>query len=166
MPERKGRQFRLSVPSESQYLDLIRDFVGKLAAKAGFDEDYVNKIQLAVDEACTNVVKHAYKGRKKAGELTVEAVLNAAKLSISVVDHGRGFNVNEILDRDINNHLLEFRRGGLGIHLMKILMDEVRFTIEPGKETRVELVKYRNRKDSPEKQKQQRLLMERSHERK
>jgi len=161
----KERHFRLSVPSESQFLDVIRDFVGKLATIAGFEEEYVNKIQLAVDEACTNVVKHAYRGRRKAGKLDVEVVLNASTFRISVIDYGRGFDVNKILKRDINNHLLEFRRGGLGIHLMRILMDEVNFSICPGKENRVELVKYRNRKDSPEKQQKQRLLMERSHER-
>ncbi len=158
------KKFRLSLPSESQYLDVIRDFIGKIATKAGFDEEYVSKIQLAVDEACTNVIKHAYRGRAR-GDICLEVLLDQKKLSISVIDHGRGFDVDSVLKRDVNNFVSEFRRGGLGIHLMKILMDRVEFSIDPGHENRVTLIKYRGRKDSPEKQEEQRRLLEESHAR-
>ena len=55
-------KFLMVTPSESRYLDVIREFVAKVATIAGFDDEHVNKIQLSVDEACTNVVKHAYRG--------------------------------------------------------------------------------------------------------
>ena len=58
----KANKFSMVTPCDSRYLELIRDFVAKIAKITGFDEEHVNKIQLSVDEACTNVVKHAYKG--------------------------------------------------------------------------------------------------------
>jgi anti-sigma regulatory factor (Ser/Thr protein kinase) len=60
LPKRKS-EYKLRIPSQTDNLELIRDFVSKLASKVGFSEEDVGKIELAVDEACTNVIKHAYK---------------------------------------------------------------------------------------------------------
>ena len=54
------KQFELRIPSQTDNLEMIRDFVSKVSAKVGFGEDDVDKIRIAVDEACTNVIKHAY----------------------------------------------------------------------------------------------------------
>ncbi len=162
---KKSKIFKLVTPSESEYLEMIRDFVGKIAQKAGFNDEYITKIQLAVDEACTNVVKHAYKGIRRK-DITVEVELNQEKMTIAVIDHGRGFDISRVLQRDVNGRLNEYRRGGLGIHLMRIIMDKVDFSIQPRVENRVTMVKYINREDSPEKKERQKMLMEKSHERK
>ena len=91
----KVKKFSLVIPSDDEFLDLIRNFVGKIAETAGFDDDSVNKIQLSVDEACTNVMKHAYKG-EKSKDVHIEVELNSKKIVVSVVDKGSGFEYDNI----------------------------------------------------------------------
>jgi serine/threonine-protein kinase RsbW len=159
---RKTEQFLLVTPSDSKNLVLIRDLVGKIALRAGFPQDYVDKIQLAVDEACTNVIRHAYP-RNRRGDITVRIGVDSRKLKVEVIDHGKGFDVQAVLAKDVNHRLNELKRGGLGIYLMRMLMDEVRFDVKPGKETRVEMVKYRDLRETDEQKALQKKLIEKSH---
>ena len=134
-------KYQLKIPSKTDNLELIRAFVSRIAEKVGFNSDDVNKIELAVDEACANVIKHAYKsGQKEPIDLLVE--IDYKKLSIIISDKGKGFNIAKIARTDMKEYLAEMRVGGLGIHLMKALMDEVEFDSKPGKKTQVKMVKY------------------------
>ena len=137
----KVKKFSLVIPSDDEFLDLIRNFVGKIAETAGFDDDSVNKIQLSVDEACTNVMKHAYKG-EKSKDVHIEVELNSKKIVVSVVAKGSGFEYDNIGIDDMGAYLTEFRKGGLGLHLIKVLMDEVKFSIKPAKKNVIEMTKY------------------------
>lgn len=122
-------------------MELIRTLVSRIAELVGFDEDDVCKIELAVDEACANVIKHAYnRGKKESIDLMIE--LDFKKLTIIVTDEGVGFDVNKILVGDVKEYLAQMRVGGLGIHLMKALMDEVELKSKPGVKTEVKMVKY------------------------
>ncbi len=133
--------YQLKVPSQTDNLELIREFVSRVAAKVGFDSDDVNKIELAIDEACTNVIKHAYeKNSKKPIDIAIKLDYN--KLTIIVTDQGKGFNVDDIKTPDMKEYLAEMRVGGLGIFLIKNLMDEVKFDVKPGVRNQVKMVKY------------------------
>jgi serine/threonine-protein kinase RsbW len=134
-------EFRLRVPSRTDNLDLIRVFVGKVAEKVGFKSDEVDKIELACDEACTNVVKHAYK-RNEAKSLDVAIKIDYQKLTIIVTDHGKSFDPGSVIMPKMKEYLAEMRVGGLGIYLMRKLMDEVNFDIQPGVKNQVRMVKY------------------------
>lgn len=137
----KKRKFHLITPSESEFLEIIRDFIGKIATIAGFSDDYANKIQLSVDEACTNIIKHAYSGmKKKSIEIVVE--LNSSKIMVSVIDQGKGFKPSKVAVKDLETYLSEYRRGGLGLHLIKILMDDVQFSFDPAKRNVITMTKY------------------------
>lgn len=160
----KANKFSVVTPCESRYLELIRDFVAKIAKITGFDEEHVNKIQLSVDEACTNVVKHAYKGMDPK-DIRVDVSFDKEKITIIVTDRGKGFNPDESKLKDMDDYLNQFRRGGLGIHLIKILMDEVNYSIDPNRKNRVKMVKYLREVESPEKKKKQQILMEKSYAR-
>ena len=70
------RTFQLHVPSSTENLSMIRDFVGNVGARAGFGKGDVMQLELAVDEACANVMEHAY-GSDATHEVTVKAVLDA-----------------------------------------------------------------------------------------
>ena len=140
MPEKKAT-YQLEIPSQTDNLEVIREFISNLARKAGFTNDDVDKIELAVDEACSNVIKHAYPdGDKKPIDLTVE--INDNSFTVYVVDRGKGFDLSKIQSPDMKEYLAKMRVGGLGIHLIKSLMDEVDFSIEPGVKNQVKLVKY------------------------
>ncbi len=155
------KKYRMLMPSESENLELIRDFVGKLAQRAGFNEDHVNKIQLAVDEACTNVVRHAYPG-KQSGPMDVEIACDLEKFRVVVSDKGIGFQPAALESPDMTTYLNQFKKGGLGIHLIQALMDEVQFKIRPNRKNSVVMVKYVNRKESPEELKRQEMVLEKT----
>ena len=144
MPARMQR-FRLKIPSVTENLQLIRDFVLKIADNAGFNDENQEKIALAVDEACTNVIKHAHKfDSRRLIDVFVQTDPN--KIKITITDRGRGFDPRKIKDPDLKKFVKESRHGGLGIYLIKTLMDDVHFEFNPGVKNQVQLTKY---KDGP-----------------
>ncbi|OQX87955.1 hypothetical protein B6D60_02860 [candidate division KSB1 bacterium 4484_87] len=137
----KKQTYHLKIPGKTENLELIRTFVSRLAQMSGFDEDDIYKIELAVDEACANVIKHAYEGKgKKEIDLLLE--IDYKKLTIIVTDEGVGFDVNNILKRDMKEYLGQMKVGGLGIHLIMSLMDDVKLKSKPGEKTEVRMTKY------------------------
>ena len=91
MSEAIERTFTLHVPSSTENLVLIREFVTSIATRAGLDQSDVAKLELAVDEACANVIEHAYQ-HDSSKEVTVRAIVDDEALRIQVVDTGRGFD--------------------------------------------------------------------------
>jgi len=144
-------KYQLKIPSRTDNLELIRLFVSTIATKVGFNEDDVNKIELAVDEGCANVVKHAYqKDSQNPIDLVIE--LDYKKITIIISDQGRGFDISQISRKNVKEYLAEMRVGGLGIYLMKALMDEVEFESTPGAKTSVKMSKYLIREGKVEKE--------------
>ena len=141
MPVKREKQFELRIPNQTDNLDLIRDFVGKVSGKVGFTEDDIDKIRIAVDEACTNVIKHAYE-QEGEDHIGIIIKIDYSKLTIVVTDRGKGFDPKAIEIPDMEAYLTELRVGGLGIYLMKTLMDEVDYAIHPGVRNEVRMVKY------------------------
>jgi len=134
-------KYQLKIPSITDNLELIRMIISTVAEKVGFNPDDVSKIELAVDEACANVIKHAYsKDLKQPIDVAIE--IDYKKMSIVVTDHGKGFDFAKMPRTDVKEYLAEMRVGGLGIYLMKALMDEVEFNSKPGMKTQVKMVKY------------------------
>ena len=141
--------YRLRLPSRTENLELIRDFVSKIARNAGFSEEEVGKIQLAVDEACTNVVKHAYNGDTRK-PIDVAVRIDYDRLTIVVADEGKGFDPKAVEISDLSEYLAELKVGGLGIYLIRTLMDEVEYDIRPGVRNEVRMVKYLLKPDEGE----------------
>ncbi|RMH89430.1 MAG: ATP-binding protein [Calditrichaeota bacterium] len=143
---RKGKAFRLKVPAVSENLDIIRKFIGGIAENAGFSEDDIYQIELAVDEAAANVIKHAYTNEhtdEKLIHITVQQ--KPDKLEITIADKGVGFDPDSVPTPDIEEYLKKLKPGGLGLHLIRTLMDEVSFSIRPGVRNAVRMVKYLSR---------------------
>jgi len=135
------KKYQLKIPSQSDNLSIIRDVVAKVASRVGFDTDEASKIELAVDEACTNVIKHAYTNNSNQ-MIEVSIKIDQKKLIIIVADKGKGFNPDEIKLPDLNKSIKEGRKGGLGLCLIKTLMDKVEFEIKPGLRNQVKMIKY------------------------
>jgi serine/threonine-protein kinase RsbW len=136
--------FTLDVPSSTQNLALIRDFVTRIAGQAGLDEADIAKLELAVDEACANVIEHAY-GHDATKQVTVRAVFDEDVLRIHVVDTGAGFVPGDVPQEELREMIEKRRTGGLGMRLIRSLMDEVHYEIEPGKKNELRMVKKLNR---------------------
>ncbi len=116
-------------PARFEYLDEIRDYVGREARKARFTDKDVYSIQLATDEAASNIIEHAYAGLPNASiELT--CVFEKNKLIITLIDHGKSFDITQVDEPDLKADLSQRKIGGLGIYLMRKLMDEVRYEVK------------------------------------
>jgi len=129
------------VKSSTENLIQIRKFTESVAQESGFSEDEIGKIILAVDEACTNIIKHAYKYSPE-GEIKITITFDSNKLVISIVDHGNHFDPNVIPEPDIKEYYKQKKSGGLGMFLIKKLMDEVVYSTTKGNKNQVTLIKY------------------------
>ncbi len=142
--KRTGKKFNLKLPLETANLEIIRDFVSRIAQNMGFSDENIHRIELAVDEASTNVIKHAYKGNRSNRKfLTIEVTVYQNRIEIDVIDRGQGFDPKEIKTPEMDEYLKKMKRGGLGLYLIKTLMDKVDYTIKPGVRNRVRMVKFK-----------------------
>lgn len=139
------RTFTLHVPSSTENLALIREFVSTIGAQSGLDSSDVAKLELAVDEACANVIEHAY-GNDTTKEVIVRATFDKDELHIHVEDTGRGFDPASVQPKELERLVHERKSGGLGMRLMKSLMDEVHYEIEPGKKNELHMMKRLHKK--------------------
>ncbi|MCB1057347.1 MAG: ATP-binding protein [Acidobacteria bacterium] len=136
------QRFILKVPSSTRNLVMIREFVNRVAEQAWLSETERGQLELAVDEACSNVIEHAY-GHDVQKEVTVRATFDDDAVRIAVVDQGAGFDP-EAVDQEALETLIEQRKtGGLGMRLIRSLMDEVHYEIEPGRKNELTMVKRR-----------------------
>jgi len=132
-------------PARYKNLDDMRQFAAQAAKDAGMDNTEVCAVELAVDEACTNIIEHAY-GLNKGGE--IECTCTAANDCLTVIlrDHGKPFNLSSVTEPDLSSGLEKRPLGGLGVYLMRQLMDEVRFEALGEAGNLLTMVKHKGRK--------------------
>ncbi len=135
----------LRIQSRTELLSDMRIFVSNAAQRFGFDEDQVGKIELAIDEACTNIIKHAYKYNPDGIiEIRISTLISDGKTKfvVDIFDSGISFDSTRYTAPDMNEYFKKLRHGGLGIVLMKKLMDEVEYGQMVGEKNSIRLVKY------------------------
>lgn len=126
--------FSLSLPRDEVSVPLVRHICRDALLRVGVKESCASDIELALTEACTNVLKHA-QGTKEEYDVSVE--LNDRCCEIRVVDSGAGFDHDGAGDAEAH----EGAEGGRGIHLMRALVDKVHFISKPQDGTVVYLEK-------------------------
>lgn len=119
----------MSVQASTEHLAKVRDFVAKHASEFGFKKQEVADIRLAVDEAYTNIIKHAYKNDKKKS-VDIELGYNSNEFWISLLDTGDAFDPSNYSRPDVRKKIKEKKRGGVGVYLIKKLMDNVEYHTE------------------------------------
>ncbi len=119
-------QFKLVIPSQTRYLNLVTGLAKRASLVAGLDDSTAAKVSIAVDEAVTNVILHAYGGE---GEHSVELELRFTEvaLEIHIWHSGRGIPGDQMMLPDPKEYIKHPRKGGLGLLLMSRFMDEVQF---------------------------------------
>lgn len=121
------KKFKLTVDSKLENLSVIGQFIEDTMRQCQIDSAKdVHAFQLSVDEACTNVIEHAYAYNTQ-GQITVNCSLIGDKFTVTIEDSGAPFDPTTMPDPNINQGLDERRAGGLGIYFMKKLMDEVKY---------------------------------------
>jgi len=141
-----GRCQSLSIQSKPVELPRVREAIETGGARVGFDKRDCHAIALAVDEALANVIKHAYGGANdKKIEIEIEELnedLKHGGLKVNIRDFGKAVEISKIKGRK----LTDIRPGGLGVHIMRKVMDEVVFECPPSGGTLLRMVKYRGNK--------------------
>jgi anti-sigma regulatory factor (Ser/Thr protein kinase) len=116
----------LRVPSTTEFLATIRDATKRTAELAGCDAAVAEQVALAVDEASTNVIEHAYRGARDR-LIELRYLIAPDELRVEIVDDGAPVNRRALPEVDLKRYASERRSGGLGVHLMGRIMDTVTF---------------------------------------
>lgn len=117
---------RLVIPARYAAVAGACAFCSTAAGDAGLSEHAAFHVQMAVDEACTNIIEHAYEGEDR-GEISVLCRIEPGQLTIVLRDQGRQFDPTTVPPPKLGMLLEETEVGGLGLYFMRQVMDEVRF---------------------------------------
>ena len=139
----KLKKDKLEIKSRTENLAEIREFINSAAEDSGFSKEAIDNIILAVDEACTNIIKHAYKYFPD-GKIILTLKTDKNTFTIDIIDYGKSFEPGLVPNPDLQKYFDEKRVGGLGMYLMKTLMDDVKYISVPGKFNQVSLSKNIN----------------------
>jgi serine/threonine-protein kinase RsbW len=129
-------------PGNFESLAPISNFIIDQAEEAGFSPSEVYAIQTAVDEACANIIDHAY-GGENIGEIEIRMMHIKGGIKVVLKDKGEPFNPDEVPEPDIASPLEIRKERGLGIFFMRQLMDKVIFRFSGSEGNTLTLVKYK-----------------------
>jgi serine/threonine-protein kinase RsbW len=124
----------LSIPARAEYIAICRLALTGLAQVRSFEPETLADLKLALTEACSNSIRHAYEAGGT-GVVDVRYELNGEKLAVEVADEGAGFDVGA------RDHAGELDEGGLGIAIIRALTDELAIESH-GRGSRLRFVKY------------------------
>ncbi|WP_340105341.1 ATP-binding protein [Rhodohalobacter sp. 8-1] len=133
--------YRKTIPASTKNLSEIRNFVAQHATSHGFEHQQIADIRLAVDEAITNIIKHAYNGEEN-HTIEIEVIFKDDRVCIELFDTGTTFNLRTFPQPDIKEKIKQKKRGGMGVYLIHSLMDDVSYGREEDSNKMV-MCKYR-----------------------
>lgn len=132
----------VQTPGEISYLHQIRQFITGIASESGMSEEDIENIELAVDEACANVIEHGYEPDAPNKNITVRMEIDTSKLVLTIIDQGKHFDPRSRKHPDIKELIDMKRDGGLGISLIKRVMDVINYRTTPEGHNELILTKY------------------------
>ena len=109
-------------------LAIVRNFVAQVGRDLDLDSRTIDDIKLAVDEACTNIVEHAYGGQ--GGQIEIEIKSIDGGVQVTIHDWGAAFDPQAVPSPDVTAPLEQRPLGGLGLYLMRQMMDRVDFQFD------------------------------------
>ncbi len=130
-------------PARFDSLAPIAEFIIQAAESAGLDDRQIYAVQLAVDEACSNIIQHAYGGEER-GEITCTYHITDEGVTIILHDDGRPFNPAAVPEPPKPTDLDMCTGGGLGLYFMRQLMDKVHFEFAPDSGNTLTMTKYKS----------------------
>ncbi|MBN1964523.1 MAG: anti-sigma factor antagonist [Anaerolineae bacterium] len=127
-----GEEHRIVIPGVLARIPDVCDFVVAAARRAGFNERAVYHCQMAVDEACTNIIEHGFGGNAEEGQIEIVFVDDTDAGTVRLTDDSPSFNPLKHSDPDPTLPLAERTPGGWGIYFIKKMMDETSYTFVEG----------------------------------
>ena len=123
----------LKIGALTANLEQVQDFVGQIMKEAGCRDDIFMNVQLAVEEIFVNIASYGYPGREGSAEIEVQITGEPKSICIVFTDDGVPFDPLKKEDPDITLSAEERQIGGLGIYLVKEMMDEVKYSYTDGR---------------------------------
>jgi serine/threonine-protein kinase RsbW len=117
-------KFKIARAAELELLPVFRKFIQTAGAQTGLDNETCFNLQLAMDEACTNIIMHGYAGLDP-GSIILELSIEPEQAAMTITDFGRAFEPREMPRPDLEAPLEERMAGGLGLHFIYSVMDQV-----------------------------------------
>lgn len=111
------------IPADVNYLGEMRDFITRVGRRYGVAERIINAFKLAIDEAGTNIIRHAY--RDWEGFITIRMVIQEKSVVVSMIDQGHTFDPNTVRDPDLRRYVEIGKKGGLGIFIIRRVIDGI-----------------------------------------
>lgn len=131
----------LRITNDTKNLMKVREFMSRMIRSSALPPNEENKVILAVDEAVSNIVEHGYEAKIE-GYIDITVEITDEQFMIRIVDTGKNFDPERIRDPNILEHVRAGKRKGLGIFLMRQIMDEVRYVFKEGVHNELVLIKY------------------------
>ena len=122
-----SERFQITRAAELESLQTFRDFITDCCAKYDLPNDTVLELKLAVDEACTNIITHGYKGMNP-GSIILSFRIEPGRILVQITDFGHCFEPVETPKPDVEAALGDDELGGLGLYLIYQTMDNIDYT--------------------------------------
>lgn len=132
---------RLVISNDTRFCGLVREFTQRMIRSSALPPETENKIVLAIDEAVSNIIEHGYEEHVE-GTIEMEISFDAERFTVIIRDQGRQFDPSAIKPVDILDHVRQGKKKGLGVFLMRQIMDEVKYIFKEGVQNELILVKY------------------------
>lgn len=136
----KLKKRKLVIPARIDFLPQVRSFVDYVGRSYIYTNKDVNATKLAVEEACTNIIRHGYKDHPD-GKIRLKALIQKYRMTIILTDQGHSFDPSTVNSPDLKEYVQKGKIGGLGIMMIRKLMDDMRYVVKShGNE--LHLIKY------------------------
>jgi serine/threonine-protein kinase RsbW len=145
----KDNQLELEVKAKLENLAVLDDFVAEFMKQLGMKKDVTLQVRLAVSEACTNIIQHAYSGESEE-PIIILCSMSGNDLVIEIRDWGKPFDPDSVPQPDTESELLERKEGGIGIFLLRKMMDDVRYVFRAGRYNELRMIKHIHQEDQEE----------------
>jgi len=124
-------RFELEIEGKLENLSVIGEFIADSMRDFGLDDRKIFEVQMAVDEACTNIINYGYTA--EVGMINITCRRRDEDVMVVIKDTGKPFDPTSVPPPDLDANLEERKIGGLGVYFMKTLVDEVKYEFRDGR---------------------------------
>ncbi len=129
---------KIAVAAREEEIPIVMEQLNEIMTRSEFDNQAIREVQLAVEEACNNIVRHGYRGEK--GDIRIDIDIEADRLRVTIVDDAPLFDPTQFGEPDFAADVERRPIGGLGIHLIRAMVDEISYEFQD-KKNRLTLIK-------------------------
>lgn len=137
-----GTKFKIAISGTRQHLEQTKSLVHFISTQHGLDIISADLVEVAIGEACDNALRHGTGDKKSHSSFNLELSINENIITAVIIDWGKPFDFDKIEPFSIDQDFMVYKNGGLGIPLIKTLMDEVYYTRKPDNTNELTLIKH------------------------